>query len=135
LADLLELVIRTPREITLDERVSSVRVPSETGQLGIRPRGEPLLTALEPGLVVFRMGAELRVAGTVGGLMMSDRDRCEIFTPFAVVGTEDEVIAALEQQGRDPEPELEARRRLGELEQRIVREIGRREVRGLPHGR
>lgn len=134
MADLLELIIRTPREVALDERVSSVRVPSETGQLGIRPRGEPFLTAVEPGLVVFRVGAELRVAGTVGGLLMSDRERCELLTPFAVVGTEDEVIRALEEQGRDPEPELEARRRLGELEQRIVREIGRREVRGWPHG-
>jgi F0F1-type ATP synthase epsilon subunit len=123
----LALSIRTPHETVFEGAVRGLRVPTESGQVGLRPRGEPLALVVEPGIVlvhVVEQGAELS-AGTVGGLLRTDGARCELFTPLAVVGSADEVVAALERQGETPDAELAARRRLGELEQRIITEMKR----------
>jgi len=120
----LRWVIRTPHHIVLDEAVSGVRVPTETGQVGLRPRGEPLLLAIEPGIVLIRMGTAMRFAATAGGLCESARERATLYTPFAVLGENaDEVTAALDQALALRDGEIAARRRLGELEQRIVAEL------------
>lgn len=123
MADRLRLVIRTPHEVPFDDRVRAARVPTETGQVGLRPRGEPLILVVEPGLVVVHLDGAPRFAATAGGLLESDRDQCTIYTPFAVIGSEDEVLAALERALATPDSELVARRKLGELEQRIVQEL------------
>lgn len=120
----LRFVIRTPHEITLEELVHSARVPTETGQVGLRPRGEPMLLVLEPGLILLKADDVIRFAATAGGLFESDREQATLYTPFAVVGENgDEVIAALDQALATPDSELAARRRLGELEERIVEEL------------
>jgi hypothetical protein len=50
-----------------------------------------------------------------------------LYTPFAVEGAVDtEVLAALDLALATPDSELSARRRLGELEQRIVQELRHR---------
>jgi F0F1-type ATP synthase epsilon subunit len=120
----LRLVIRTPYEVVFDERVRSARVPAETGQVGLRPRGEPFVVVVEPGLVVLRTDAGVRFAATAGGLLDGDRDTSVLYTPFAAVGAaEGEVLAALDRAQATPDSELALRRRLGELERRIVREL------------
>ncbi len=48
----LKLVVRTPREVVLERGVSSLRVPTETGQVGVRSGAEPRGLAVEPGLVL-----------------------------------------------------------------------------------
>jgi len=127
MSDGLHLIIRTPHEVVLDERVVSARVPTVTGQVGIRPREEPILLAVEPGLVLLRIGDTMRFAATGGGLLDGDRDEASIYTPFAVVGDEaDAVVAALQEELATPESEVAARRRLGELEERIVQELRHR---------
>jgi F0F1-type ATP synthase epsilon subunit len=124
------LVIRTPHQLVLDERVRSVRVPTETGQVGLRPNGEPVLLVIEPGLVLLRAATALGFAATAGGLLESDRERCVLYTPVAVVGSsEDEVLAALERLLAVPDREVVARQQLGELERRIIQE-----ARGGPRG-
>lgn len=126
MAESFELAIRTPHAAVFDERVRAARVPTETGQVGLRPRGEPVVLAVEPGLVVLRLAAGLRFAATAGGLLVSDRKRCELYTPFAVVGSsEEEMLDVLERMRSTPDSELLARRQLGELEQRIVQELRR----------
>jgi F0F1-type ATP synthase epsilon subunit len=123
----LHLLIRTPHEIVLDAQITAARVPTETGQVGLRPRGEPLVFVVEPGLVILRMDGGLRFAATAGGLLESDRERSVLYTPFAVEGAVDtEVLAALDLALATPDSELSARRRLGDLEQRIVQELRHR---------
>jgi F0F1-type ATP synthase epsilon subunit len=120
----LRLTIRSPRSVVLDENVRSARVPTGTGQVGLRPREEPLLLAVEPGLIVYWVDDTPSFAATAGGLFESDRERAVLYTPFAVVGTrEDEVLAALDATLSTPDSELTARRRLGELEERILHEL------------
>ena len=128
--EFLQFLIRTPRETVLDERVRGLRVPTESGQVGIRRGAEPVLLVVEPGLIVVRTGDTDSFAASAGGLLECDVGRCVLYTPFAVTGAEDDdVLAALDRALATPDGELAARRRLDELEQRIVREIGHREPR------
>ncbi|MGR9089788.1 MAG: hypothetical protein ACU85U_04310 [Gammaproteobacteria bacterium] len=131
--EFLQLLIRTPRETVLDERVRGLRIPTESGQVGIRRGAEPILLVVEPGLIVIRSDDADSFAATAGGLFECDVERCVLYTPFAVTGAEDaDVLATLDRALATPDGELATRRRLDELEQRIVREIGHREPRA--HG-
>lgn len=122
----LQLVIRTPHEAVFDERVRAVRLPAEGGQFGLRPGQEPFFTMVEPGLIVVRMMNGLRFAASAGGLIDADRRFAELLSPFAVTGTTPEdVLTALARALAMPEGDVALRRRLGELEQRIVQELGR----------
>ena len=127
MADTLRLVIRTPHAAVVDADVDAARVPTRTGQLGLRPRQEPFITVVESGLIILDSGAQRRFAATAGGLLRTDRGTALLATPFAVTGADDaELLAALDQAYATPDSELVTRRRLAELEQRIVREMSPR---------
>lgn len=124
MSERLHLVVRTPHEVVVDEQVRAARVPTESGQVGLRPREEPFVLVVEPGLCVLRTGERVRFAATAGGLLDADRETSVLYTPFAVVGDRgDEVLGALDRALATPDSELAARRRLGELEQHIVQEL------------
>jgi F0F1-type ATP synthase epsilon subunit len=134
MTDPLRLIIRTPSEVVLDTRVQGARVPTPSGQAGLRPRQEPLLLVVEPGLIVYHLDGEPRFAASAGGLFQADRDRAVLYTPFAVLGERaEDVIEALDRAFAVPDSELAARRRLGELEDRIVKELRHRSP--MVHGR
>ena len=138
MADGLRLIIRTPHHVVLDQPVSSARLPTETGQVGLRPRAEPILLAVEPGLILLSVDDSLHFAATAGGLLEGDREHAVLYTPFAVVGDDaDNVLSALEKAVAVPDSEIAARRRLAELEERIGQEVLQRpaskRARGL-HG-
>jgi F0F1-type ATP synthase epsilon subunit len=127
----LRLVIRTPHQIVVDERVRAARVPAESGQVGLRPRSEPFVLVVEPGLCILTMDDGVRFAATAGGLLDVDRATSVLYTPFAVAGDRgDRVLSTLDRALAMPDSELAARRRLGELEQHIVRELHERQPRG-----
>lgn len=120
----LKLVVRTPRDIVLELSVSSIRVPTETGQVGVRPRAEPLVLAVEPGLVLVRLDETYKYVGTAGGLLRCDGARASLLTPLAVGGDkEDVVMDALEEALAQPSVEMEARAALGRLQSSILREL------------
>lgn len=124
MADGLHIIIRTPRGIVVNEQVSAVRVPTESGQVGLRQRQEPLVLVVEPGLIILRSDAVLRFVATAGGLLEGDRQVSILYTPFAVAGDgQDAVMGALAHVLAMPDSELAARRRLGELEQHILQEL------------
>lgn len=123
----LQLVIRTPYEVVLGLNVSSLRVPAETGQVGIRPHIEPLVIAVEPGLVLIRQAETLRFVGTAGGLLRCDGVRASLLTPLTVTGhSEEEVLSALEDILAAPHVELEVRATLGRLQSSILYELRQR---------
>lgn len=120
----LRFVIRTPTEVVFDDSVRAARVPTETGLAGLRPRAEPILLVIESGLIVLRTDGGTRYAATAGGLYESSRERGVLHTPFAVVGTEArEILLTLNRELQQTDGEVTLRRQLGELEQRIVREL------------
>lgn len=127
MTELLRLVIATPHAVVLDARVRGARVPTETGLVGLRPGGEPLLLVVEPGLIMLREDGARSYAATAGGLFERSRSQGVLYTPFAVVGkTAEEVLAALDRALATPDGEVALRRQLGELEERIVRRLRER---------
>jgi F0F1-type ATP synthase epsilon subunit len=134
--DLLLLRVRTPAETVLEARVRSVRVPTETGQVGLRPRIERLVLAVEPGLVLARTEERIRFVGTAGGLLRCDGAEASLLTPLAVAGErEEEVLASLDAALSRPGAEMQARAMLDRLQRSILREL--RQVRDgqVPEGR
>ncbi|NOJ77209.1 hypothetical protein [Myxococcus xanthus] len=132
----LRFVIRTPREVVVDARVRSVRLPTESGHVGLRPREEAFASVVEPGLCLLRMDEGVRFAATAGGLLDAAGETGILYTPFAVAGERGEdVLASLSQALATPDSELSMRRRLGELEQRIARELRQWPVASRPKAR
>lgn len=134
----LHFVLRTPHEVVVDDHLRAARVPTETGQVGLRPGQEPFVAAIAPGLCLLRDGDRLRFAATARGLLEAGRDGAVLYTPFAVAGDRGEdVLAALDRALAAPESELVVRRRMGELERHIVQQLrspAHRSPRGAGHG-
>lgn len=125
MADALRMIVLTPHDVAFDGAVASARLPAESGQVGLRPGQEPMLLAVEPGLILLRDDdGGLRLCATAGGLLRAGRVEATLFTPFAVVGDEaDAVLTSLKAALAAPDGELAARRRLEELERRILDEV------------
>lgn len=126
----LELVVRTPHEVVFREQVLSARVLTETGHVGLRPRTEAMLLAVEAGIVNVRVGVEGAVAeqfiGAAGGLLIMDGLTATLMTPLAVVGSDErQIVNELEQVLQLPNSEMEARATLTKLEGHILSELRR----------
>ena len=120
----LRFVVRTPTETIVDEEVDSIRVPTQSGQVGLRPRGEPNVMAIESGLIVFRSNIGTRYAGCAGGMLRADRYAVSLLTPLAVAGEDIESVKRqLDAILAAPNEEMEVRRTLGRLETRILQEL------------
>ena len=122
----LRLVVRTPQGGVLEERVTSLRVSSDTGQVGLRPRSEPAVLVVEPGLVLAATTSGLRFVATAGGLLRCDGEEAVLLTPLAVVGESAEVVGAqLAEALGTPSADLELRAVLQHLETGILQELRR----------
>lgn len=120
----LHVVIRTPDETVIDQNVVSLRVPTQTGQAGLRPRCEPAVLSVEAGLLVLRTEGGMRYAGTAGGLLHTDGIDASLLTPLAVAGDNVQSVSQqLDQLMAAPGEEMEARRMLERLESRILQEL------------
>jgi len=122
----LRLCVRTPQQVVLDAEVRSLRVPTDTGQVGLRPRAETAALDVEPGLVLANAPEGLRFVATAGGLLHCDGREAILLTPIAVVGASaPEVRAALEAALAGASAELELRRLLERLELGLLDELRR----------
>lgn len=131
--DVFRFVVRTPHEVVLDTTARSVRVLTESGHVGLRPRIEPMVLPIEAGLVLVRADEGVMLVGSAGGLLSSDGHEATLFTPLGVVGSDSAVIQrALNDALAAPDSELAARARLGKLEGRILTELRRGPHDGAP---
>jgi len=122
----LGLVVRTPQGAVVDERVTSLRVPSDTGQVGLRSRSEPAVLVVEPGLVLAATTGGLRFIATAGGLLRCDGEEAVLLTPLAVVGESAAAVGAkLEKVLGTPRADLELRAVLQRLETGMLQELRR----------
>jgi F0F1-type ATP synthase epsilon subunit len=122
----LRLELRTPQALVATLEVASLRVPTDSGQVGLRPRAEPAVLAVEPGLAVAHTAAGLRLLATAGGLLRLERDHALLLTPLAVVGeSEQDVRARLEEAMAEPTADAELRRAIERLEHGILQELRR----------
>ena len=126
-------IVRTPHETVLDVAVTSVRVLTENGHVGLRPHVEPMVLPVETGLVLVHTGEGVTFVGSAGGLLSSDGREATLFTPLGVVGTDPVAIQhALSAALNAPDSELAVRARLGKLEGRILTELRRGPDDGAP---
>ena len=122
----LRLVVRTPQGGVFDGCVTSLRVPTDTGQVGLRPRSEAAALVVEPGLALAMTGDGLRFLATAGGLLRCDGLEAILLTPLAVVGgSAESVRAELAEALGTPSPDLELRAVLQRLETGILQELRR----------
>jgi len=127
MAEGLRVVIRTPHALELDVTARSLRVLTESGQVGLRRGMEPVVLAVEAGLVVIRTDEGIRFVGAAGGLLSCDGRQATLFTPLAVTGEDPAAIAtALDQALAEPGSELALRTTLDRLEGRILTELRHR---------
>ncbi len=120
----LEFVVLTPGEIVVQLEALALRVPTDSGQVGLRHGAEPSVLAVEPGLALATTPAGVRFLATAGGLLRCDGRRAVLLTPIAVLGDDaasvsrrlDEALAA-------PGSELALRRAIERLEAGILREL------------
>jgi F0F1-type ATP synthase epsilon subunit len=123
----LHFTVRTPHDVILEIEARSIRIPTESGQAGLRPQNEPQIVAVEPGLLVVHTdGNVTRFVGTAGGLLVTERARATVMTPLAVVGSDrDSIIKQLQTALGEPNEEMHARAMLVNLEDEILRELRR----------
>jgi F0F1-type ATP synthase epsilon subunit len=127
MADALRVEIRTPHEVVLDVAARSLRVPTDTGHVGVRRGMEPVVLAVEAGVVVIRTEGGTSFVGVAGGLLSCDGADAVLFTPLAVAGNDSaEITAALERALAEPGSELALRAAFDRLEGRILTELGGR---------
>ena len=123
----LRFIVRTPHEVAFDASITSARLRTETGQVGLRVRMEPIVIPVEPGLLVVRARGAVTFVGSAGGLLASDGRRATLFTPLAVVGREAAAVQqAIDRALADPDSEITVRVTLGKLEGRILTQLRRR---------
>lgn len=128
----LHWTVRTPHDVVQSLEACSIRAPAETGQVGLRPRMEPLVLAIEPGLVTVRTAQALHFVGTVGGLLKCDGQQAQLLTPLAVIGDDEQaLLEQLDQLLLKPDEEMQTRAMLGELENRILTELRHDRPRGM----
>lgn len=123
----LKVIIRTPHETVFEAEARSLRVPTESGQVGLRPSVEGHVSAFETGVMNLRTpDNSIRFIGTAGGLLVCDGKAATMLTPLAVVGKDEQsVLSQLDSVLSRPSSEMEARRMLSRLEGEIVNELRR----------
>lgn len=120
----LHLVVRTPREVVAELEALSLRVPADTGQVGVRPRAEATVTPVEPGLVLVRTQDGMRFVGTAGGLLRTAAREAVLLTPVAVLGDDAAaVVAAIDAALAGPDPDRVLRQAIERLEAGLLREV------------
>ena len=79
----LTLEIVTPDRALVAEQVDEVEVPGSEGYFGVLPGHAPLLAALRPGEMWYRVGKEKRYAFLTGGFAEVLPDRVSVLSQVA----------------------------------------------------
>jgi F0F1-type ATP synthase epsilon subunit len=129
----LDFRVLVPDELALRVTALSIRVPTESGQVGLRPGVEPVVLAVEAGIVLVRTAATTSFVGTAGGLLRTDGIVVTLLTPLAIGGDDAAtLLTELRRRLGEPSSEMEARTMLGRLEERILDELRRETTRTGP---
>ena len=105
MANKINLEIITPEKLVLRESVDEIVLPGLTGELGILPDHEPLITQLKTGILTYRQSSEQKRLHVSGG--------------FAeVLGDQVSVLADVAEKPEDIDVER-AKAALGRAEKRV----------------
>ena len=63
----INLEVITPEKLVLRESVDEIVLPGLTGEIGVLPDHEPLISQLKTGVLSYRIGASLQKIHVSGG--------------------------------------------------------------------
>jgi F-type H+-transporting ATPase subunit epsilon len=91
----IRLLIITPDDVVMDEKVTSVRFQEPDGWRGILPRHTPYLTQLVNGILIYRLSKEedARYVALYGGTLEVRRDMILVLTVAAELGADMQELA------------------------------------------
>lgn len=79
----INLEIITPEKLALREAVDEVILPGATGELGILPDHEPLITQLKTGVLTYRQGSSQQKLHVSGGFAEILGDKVSVLSDIA----------------------------------------------------
>lgn len=83
----LNVRVITPDQVTWDDSVQEIILPSTTGQLGILPGHAPLTTALGIGVMRLRVDKEWQNIALMGGFALIEDDDVKVLVNGAKIGS------------------------------------------------
>jgi F0F1-type ATP synthase epsilon subunit len=120
----LKLIVRTPQAIVVETEARAIRVLTETGHVGLRPKMEPVILTAEPGLALVHREDSCLFVGTAGGLLKCEGAVATLLTPLAVAAEDQgSVMQELQQQLSEPQAELDVRTTIDTIQLSILNEI------------
>ena len=83
MANKIQLEIITPEKLVLREEVDEVVLPGLTGELGVLPDHEPLITQLKTGILSYRQGGSQEKLHVSGGFAEVLGDKVSVLADVA----------------------------------------------------
>lgn len=121
----LELEVRTPSGLILQQPVLAVSAEDKSGWFGVRPGCEDVIAVLPPGLLLFRDGEGEGFVALSGGLLGVEKGRCR------VLATEATVTRDLNSITSEVARQAQRRKDRTEVHQGVVRDLAREALRRL----
>jgi len=78
--NVLTLEVATPLGLVLNAKVDNVQAPSVNGEFGVLPGHLPLLAAMKPGVLRYRVGNQINVAAVSAGFVEAGSDKVLMLT-------------------------------------------------------
>lgn len=92
--------IITPENTVLKEDVDEIRVPTDSGQLGILPHHVSLVTTLTTGEIIIKKGGKEKILAVTGGFLQVHNNSVSILADYAAHADDIDVNQAIEAQKR-----------------------------------
>ncbi len=83
MANQINLEVITPEKLVLRESVDEIVLPGLTGEIGVLPDHEPLITQLKTGVLSYRVGASLQKMHVSGGFAEVLGERVSVLADIA----------------------------------------------------
>jgi len=97
MADTFLLEIATPERQLLKEQVTEAQIPGEDGYMGILPGHAPLVSALKPGVLSYRLNGKEEAVAIHGGFLEVSQDHVRVLVDGGVKSEEVDLNKAQEQ--------------------------------------
>ena len=83
MANKINLEVITPEKLVLRESVDELVLPGLTGEIGVLPDHEPLISQLKTGVLSYRMGASSQKLHVSGGFVEVLGDKVSVLADIA----------------------------------------------------
>ena len=83
MANKINLEVITPEKLVLRESVDELVLPGLTGEIGVLPDHEPLISQLKTGVLSYRVGASLQKLHVSGGFAEVLGDKVSVLADVA----------------------------------------------------